>query len=131
MRRRGIGPKPLDSPEGAHNPPFIVQIVTFNLGGSGTTPVAAFFTNPLAGTLAGSFVVLDLSCRLVAQVFPHIRQGEVDVTSLLRLDQFGRNEAQPVLAYVVLVDAQPLLNLRHLGWAVVFRHRQEESPIHV
>ena len=70
-----------------------------------------------------------LGRSLVAQELPQVRKGEVDMAALRRLDQLGGDEAEPVLADVAFVDAEPLLDVCHLGWPVVLRHCEEEGAI--
>ena len=56
----------------------------------------------------------DLRGRVLAQVLAEVRQREVDVAAASGVDQFGRDEAQPVLAGVVDVYAEASLDVCHL-----------------
>ncbi len=72
---------------------------------------------------------LDLSGGLVPQVLPEVRQGEVHVPVARWLDEFSGDEAKAVLAGIVHVYPETLLDVGHLRRAVVLRHCQQERLV--
>ena len=54
---------------------------------------------------------LNLGCGLVPEVFPKIRQSEVPIPVARRFGKYGGDKAEPILAGVVHIDPEALLDV--------------------